>query len=463
MAGKTDAISATTDEIAATSDRVEKSTVRIEQSNEKLIDTVSTIAESNKNIARSIVDIQDGFQTLSKAGGIIENPKLPQEVYHNARVYEQRGDYANARKSYVKFFNFKLELVDPHLRFQSFLKLQEGLEGAREIYQTLKSQHGDDVTTYASVLLEPKEIRVERLGKFAEAHPDFAPVYYALSQEYSSSRLGTQDVGDMADEKKYLKRFLELKEKGQFVKYMLDKSLADDQLKDAQERLTKLGRISDEALSNPVSLSGMMTNSGWMVTVQVTGSPKEILYRTDSGDDFKSTGHTQYKNPSTGNLMPNMTVNLDTMAGPTTFEIKYVDANDKERGPFEVEFEPESELVSSQKKILEMMPQSWAAFRDYDGKTLVYFSHLLGYRNAIKEIWYGLDKETPDTKYKISIITDTGVIEHHKDFDQGDRKNPGAITETELPFFTVPGTTKFVTIKIHYLDDTESKIVRIKR
>lgn len=463
LAEKTESIASTADEIASAAGRVEQTTERLGESNEKILDTVSTIADSNERIAQSIEKIQDGFQDLSRAGGIIQSPKLPQEVYHNARLYEQRGDYANARKSYVKFFDFELQLVDPHLRFQSFLKLQEGLEGAREIYRTLQSRHGNDVTTFAALLLETEGERTAGLRKFSEAHPDFAPVFYALSQEYSKSRLGTQDVGDMADEKKYLERFLELKKEGEFVKYMLDKSLADEQLEDAQERLTQLGRISDEVLENPVSLSGMMSNSGWMVTIQVTGDPKEILYRTDPSDEFKSTGHMQIKNPQTGNPMPNMTANLDTMAGATTFEIKYVDANGKQRGPFEVEFEPESELVSSQKKILEMLPQSWAAFRDYDGKTLVYFSHLLAYRNAIKEIWYGLDKETPDTLYKISIMTDAGLIEHQKDFDQGDRKNPGAIGENEMPFFTVPGTTKFISVRLHYLDGTKSEIVRIKR
>ena len=171
----------------------------------------------------------------------------------------------------------------------------------------------------------------------------------------------------------------------------------------------------------------------------------------------------QFKNQMTGKPMPNMTVNLDKMAGPTTFEIKYVDANGKERGPFEIEFEPESQLIASQKKILEMLPQSWVSFRDYDGKTLVYFSHLLAYRNAIKEIRYGLDREKPDTVYKISVMTETGVIENFKEFDQGDRKNPGALLENELPHFTVPANTKFITVKLKYLDGTESEIVRIIR
>ncbi len=463
IALSTERVESSTARVEESTNRLEKSTERIAESNKEILDTVATIAKSSDKISHSIENIQQGFQTLAQSGGIISDPKLPQEVYYNARLYEQRGDYANARKSYIQFFDFKLELVDPHLRFQSFLKLQEGLEGAREIYRSLERKNGDYVTRFASLLLEPSEVRTARLTNFAEQHPNFAPVFFALSQEFSIERLGTQDAGDIAEEKQHLEMFLELKEQGNFVRFMLDKSLADEQLNRAEERLNRLARMNQAALENPVSLTGMMSNSGWMITIQVTGNPKEIMYRTDPASKFKSTGHMQVKNFTTGNLMPNMTVNLATTAGPTKFEVKYIDANDKERGPFEIEFEPESELIASQKKILEMLPQSWASFNDVNSKTLVYFSHLLAYRNAIKEIWYGLDKETPDTLYKIAIMTDTGIVEHAKEFDQGDRNNPGAIQENEMPFFAIPRDTKFITIKLNYLDGTESEVVRIKR
>ncbi|MEM9410775.1 MAG: STY4199 family HEPN domain-containing protein, partial [Planctomycetota bacterium] len=116
ISNKTDAIGKTTDAIASTTSQIAESAERMEKSNDKIIDTVSEIADSNQRIAQSIESIQDGFKTLTRSGGIIPDPKLPQEIYHNARMYEQRGDYANARKSYIKFFDFKLPLVDPHLR-----------------------------------------------------------------------------------------------------------------------------------------------------------------------------------------------------------------------------------------------------------------------------------------------------------------------------------------------------------
>ena len=51
---------------------------------------------------------------------MIANPTGPEQFYHNARIQEQSGDYLNARKSYNRFFSFKLNFIDPHLRYQTF-------------------------------------------------------------------------------------------------------------------------------------------------------------------------------------------------------------------------------------------------------------------------------------------------------------------------------------------------------
>jgi len=79
-------------------------------------------------------ELGEVFLQIMKSGGIIANAKKPEEFYANARMYEQKGDSGNARRSYAKFFTFDLEYVDPHLRYQKYLKIQEGREGAREVY-----------------------------------------------------------------------------------------------------------------------------------------------------------------------------------------------------------------------------------------------------------------------------------------------------------------------------------------
>ena len=74
------------------------------------------------------------FPQVMKSGGIIADPEIPEEFYANARMYEQKGDSGNARRSYARFFAFDLDYLDPHLRYQKYLKIQEGKEGAREVY-----------------------------------------------------------------------------------------------------------------------------------------------------------------------------------------------------------------------------------------------------------------------------------------------------------------------------------------
>src|SRR3712207_7673733 len=40
------------------------------------------------------------FAQLSRQGGILPEPKTAPELYHNARLYEARGDPAAARRAY---------------------------------------------------------------------------------------------------------------------------------------------------------------------------------------------------------------------------------------------------------------------------------------------------------------------------------------------------------------------------
>ena len=111
-------------------------------------------------------ELGEVFLQIMKSGGIIANAKKPEEFYANARMYEQKGDSGNARRSYAKFFTFNLDYIDPHLRYQKYLKVQEGREGAREVYFEMKEDSKSFVTEYASILLFSRKTRVKKLEKF---------------------------------------------------------------------------------------------------------------------------------------------------------------------------------------------------------------------------------------------------------------------------------------------------------
>jgi len=230
---------------------IKESTLRTEQlvesiaedSKENIKQTkelTETIKDSNEAIENKLDEINDSFQEISKLGGIIANPKRPEEFYNNARVYEDRGDYLNARKMYNQYFTFKLDFIDPHLRYQNFLKIQEGRAGAREIYNSNFDSNENPSIEFAKILLYEAPYRTELLENFIVKNPRFAPAYYELSLEYAPIRTGQEKLSNRLKEAENLEIFNKLNNEGLFIKYFIDNELASNWLKKADERLKVL-------------------------------------------------------------------------------------------------------------------------------------------------------------------------------------------------------------------------------
>jgi hypothetical protein len=384
-------------EIKETTQRTAEGVARIEMSTQKTADATGNIAKSADRIAGSLDAIQQGFANLSKSGGIIENAAKAEEHYHNARVYEQRGDYINARRSYNAFFAFKLDVLDPHLRYQTFLTVQEGRAGAREIYGAMYEQDRRPLIEFARALLFDAPQRTEMLKAFIAAHADFAPAYYELSREFSAARKGTQSLGDKQAELQALETFKTLHGEGKFLKYFIDKELAAKWLDDAETRAKALA-VLKQAGATPVTMTVMRSNTDWMVTLSMAEIPREVFYRLEGEEAFRSLGHMDMPNPATGLKMPNMYFSLRPNTPKTSIHVKYTDVGNEMRGPFTLEFDPEKALVDAQRKILDLTKNGWIAFRDFDGKVLVYFTQLLSSRCALKQVSYGINSSaTPST------------------------------------------------------------------
>ena len=230
---------------------IKESTLRTEQlvesiakdSKENIKQTkelTETIKDSNEAIVNKLDEISDSFQEISKLGGIISDPKRPEEFYTNARVYEDRGDYLNARRMYNQYFTFKLDYIDPHLRYQTFLKVQEGRAGAREVYNSLFSNDNMITIEYLKILLYNAPTRTQLLKEFIQKNKDFAPAYYELSKDYSPSRTGKESLSNRKLELENLEKFVELNNEGKFIRYFLDKSIAAEWVKYSEERISVL-------------------------------------------------------------------------------------------------------------------------------------------------------------------------------------------------------------------------------
>ena len=401
-------------------------------------------------VVQTLEELRDGFAALTKQGGIIADPKRPQEYYHNARLYEQRGDVAQAMLSYRGYLAFEdLDFVDPHMRFQAYLKLHNGMAGAREAYYDLQRVGTSPVWDFAWNLLLDDEARIAGLETFVDENPEFAPAWYALSREYSVARLGSQTLADKRSEKEALERFFELKEQGAFLRFYLDQDMAVQQLEDAKERYAALSQVPEALLENPVQMTAMRSGAGWTVSFSIAEPAKEIFTRVGGAGEFRSTGHFPGMFNQAGLPMPKPNIELPGTQTTTTIEVKYADARGRERGPYTLAFDPQALLMQSGKDILQSLRHTWVSFATFgDDGLLLHFTALVSYRYALKEIRYGLDKDTPNETFPLGPY---------------DPKLPWAIGEGVQTYVQVPGTTKYVVIQVVYADGTESEVQRIDR
>ncbi len=431
-------------------ERTAKSADEIAENTAQIAGSSQSISENTGEMATSLGKIATSFESL-KTDGIIEQADSANEFYHNARIYELEGDYANARHAYLGYFKFKEDKIDPHLRFTDMLKVQEGLQGARDTYRIVADTFpaGALAPKLAGSLLYERGQRLAKLENLAEAHPDYAPLYHFLAVDFSADRLGARSIADMRRQKGYLDRFQELDAEGKLLRQFVDQEEARAWREQASAALKALEtQMASAVLENPVRLTWMKHNAGWNGNVAVAEAMTSLSWKTSEMPDFKMTPMSTTIDTRTGKLMPTSFFGLPVKQAATEISIKYRDRNGAERGPFTYSFEPLAESWQNDIRILRMTTNNWVSFRDYDGELLLYFTTLLSYRGAVEKISYGLDKEQPDTDFP---------------FPAWDEAGSALITAEVQPYISIPKETQFVTVQLSYKNGEKSEIVRIER
>ncbi|MES2435125.1 MAG: hypothetical protein V4586_15035 [Pseudomonadota bacterium] len=97
------------------------------------------------------------------------------------------------------------------------------------------------------------------------------------------------------------------------------------------------------------------------------------------------------------------------------------------------------------KPILDATRANWIAVREYDGKDLLYFTHLLSWRCGLSEIRYGLNGAAPDKVWPMEPCYDT-------------EPQPNALKmEGAEIFLTEPlSSIQTISISVTYDDGTEA-------
>jgi hypothetical protein len=436
-------------------DKVQEALFRVEKKLDAVKSDTTAIREDSAatrkdtaRIADSIEQIAKRFDTLAATGGLIQNANTPEAHYHNARVQELGGNFQAARQEYAAFLGFNLNVIDPWQSYATMLKAQEGRSGAIETIRYFGEKLEPKTLSYQTTLalLEDGEARLNKLQSLATLNPDFGPLPWLISQEYSEARKGDQTIADKNSEKEWLEKFRTANAAGRFERFFLDKKEAQKWIENADTRWAKLSATPETVLANPVTLSAQQSNSGWAIIFQVADfKAKELFYRLDGAGDFQSTGHLPYTNPQTGLPMINSNVPLPNLApGAHEVEVKYVDRSDRTNGPYKLSFSTADQQLAQGKMMLNATIGSWLSFRDYDGRVLLYFTGLLSYRPLLQEIRYSLNSDRLDKTYPFKPSK--------KMYEPGDNV-----------YVAVPKETQFANVQVTFTDGTKSPVQKYER
>lgn len=203
---------------------------------------------------------------------------------------------------------------------------------------------------------------------------------------------------------------------------------------------------SNEAVNAPIA-NFSRHNGGWTVVFSIVDPALGISWRMGDSGEFRETGFLDTLDSRTRKRMPNPAIELAADAPAAIIQMRYVDANGEMKGPFPIRFDPEAALIRDQRKILDMTATSWLSFRQFNG-LLVYYTHLISYRCAIREVKIGIDSSVPDRALKMPPC---------------DPRDPVAIPSDATPYLKLPPATKAVSVELTYRDGSVSEIKSFRR
>jgi hypothetical protein len=202
----------------------------------------------------------------------------------------------------------------------------------------------------------------------------------------------------------------------------------------------------EDSVNAPIAMFSRH-NGGWTVAFSIADPTLGISWRMGDTGDFRETGFMDTLDSRTRKRMPNPSIELPADAPAATIQVRYVDANGEMQGPFPIRFDPEAALIRDQRKILDLTATSWLSFREFNG-LLVYYTHLMSYRCAIREVRVGIDSTVPDKVLKMPPC---------------DPRDPSSIPREAQPYLKLAPQTKSVSVELTYRDGSVSEIKSFRR
>ncbi len=95
------------------------------------------------------------------------------------------------------------------------------------------------------------------------------------------------------------------------------------------------------------------------------------------------------------------------------------------------------------KQILTMTKANWVAFRDWQGRQLIYFTHLEAWKCGIEAVRYGLNDDPVQTEWTLEACNP---------------KAPNQVTK-EMPYLSLPANAaRSISVQLTFKDGTTSAV-----
>jgi hypothetical protein len=176
------------------------------------------------------------------------------------------------------------------------------------------------------------------------------------------------------------------------------------------------------------------------VNVSLPEPATQFGYRIGEEGSFTDAGFLDVLDQRTGTRSPKTYFEMPPDQGPTKIYVTWRDKRGEQAEVFPINFDPTAALSAEQKSLLDQFWTSWIAFREWQGMT-VYFTHLITYRCAIREVRYGYND---------------GALDHVFKLPPCDPSDPHSVPEKATVYMKVPPKTASMSVELTYVDGTRS-------
>ena len=312
----------------------------------KIGEDVTEIKGDVKKIDSKLDNITAKITQVDLNGGIISDPRTPQEWYSNAVLYKLKGMNEDAIKAFEKFFNFNIVYVDPYLQYIEVAKNVKGTEYLNDFFTRLSEKYTGNQTVrlMKAKINEDRNVRIKEYEKiYAEGDPS-APLLYMLITEYSYANLPQASMLDRSKEVIYLDALTGLPVNKQLKEYFVSADMLTEAQKTLQTEtnLNKTGPLGD-MIKNPVQVQMYSLGTGEysIVFISTDYLATNILYRIDGNGEFTDTGENKAFGMQTSQRQPKTDVQKKLSKGEHKIEVKYIVKSGEESKVYEYKVKAE--------------------------------------------------------------------------------------------------------------------------